>query len=504
MIQTSATTDLAPGQIAFYEAVRPPLVAQEYLLVAEQKVTGLPPSDGTPTYTLNQRFTVAAPRFTLDGSAIQSTYPPPSAVGNYADSLAHVVLMQRSLPWSRTLDDKPAGNSAPPWMAVLLCTEAELAGAAPVQRTVQKVIQPDEPDVVGPVGLVTTPEELAQGCLAIDLDDTLFATIAPQFNELPYLAHVRQVNTDGKEILGINADGWFSVIVGNRLPLTGGNHVAMLVSLEGQGTHLPGGSAVPTGGKIRLVVLASWKFETTDFNRNFIDIMQALGTRHPPDRPDDLIGIRLLQMPYVMPTVTTDAQKTVQEALDIGFVPLVTVLNDGESTVSWFRGPLTPVITKRDQYGPYQFSDHAIRYNPGDGIFDMSYAVAWQIGRLLALSDPTFSQAVYNWRIAAFRKTNLAVTRRNFVARTSDAMALPTSADALMAYDLGRASLAGFAAGKLAPAILALPQITARQRRMPAGVFPGTLSEQELAALQDADVEPLTWAMEKIFGGRRP
>jgi hypothetical protein len=252
------------------------------------------------------------------------------------------------------------------------------------------------------------------------------------------------------------------------------------------------------------VVLASWNFEATAFNRNFIDIMQALGTRHTAGKPDDLIGIRLLQMPYNMPTVSTDAQKAVKEALDIGFVPLATVLNDGEQTVSWYRGPLTPVITKRDQYGPYQFSDHAIRYDPDDGLFDMSYAVGWQIGRLLALSDPAFSQALYDWRIGQFRKTNLAVARRSFVSRTRDTVALPVAANALLAHDLGRAALTGFAASRLAPVLLSLPRVSVRERRLPAHAFPGALSEQELAALQDADVEPLAWALEKIFGGRGP
>jgi hypothetical protein len=501
-MQTQAPTDLKPGQIAFYEAVRPPLPAQDYLLVAEQTVNGLPPDQGTPTYTLNQRFTVAAPRFTLNGSAVQSTWPPPSTQGNYADSLPHVVLNQRSLPWARTLDDIPAGDDAPPWMAVLLCEESELAGAVPVRRKVADVITPGA-GVVGPVGLVTTADELQQGCLAIDLDGALFTAIAPQQNELPYLAHVREVNTDGKEILGVDADGWFAVIIGNRLPLKGAsNYTAFLVSLEGQATHLPGGSDPPTGVKIRLVVLASWTFQTTAFDRNFIDIMQALGTR--TDAAGNPIGIRLLQMPYAMPSVTTDAQKTVKEALDIGFVPLATVLNDGEHTVSWYRGPLTPVITKRDQYGPYQFSDHAIRYDPDNGLFDMSYAVAWQIGRLLALSDPAFAQAVYDWRIGQFRKTNHAVARRAFVARTSKALTLPAAPEALLAHDLGDATATRFAAAQLAPVLLALPRITVREQRLPAHVFPGALSEDELAALHEADVEPLTWALDRIFGGRGP
>jgi hypothetical protein len=232
--------------------------------------------------------------------------------------------------------------------------------------------------------------------------------------------------------------------------------------------------------------------------------MQALGTRHPPNDPTDLDGIRLLQMPYKMPTVTTPAQQAVKEALDIGFVPLATVLSDGESTVSWYRGPLVPVITKRDQYGPYQFSDHAIRYDPGNGLFDMSYAVAWQIGRLLALSDPTFSQALYDWRIGQFRKTNQAVTRRSFVARSSGTIALPDTADELLADDLGRAAATRFAASRLAPVLLSLPRISVRERRMPADVFPGVLREDEVAALHEADVEPITWAVNRIFGGGGP
>jgi hypothetical protein len=502
-IEKQIVGDLGPGQIAFYESVRPPLPAQQYRLSATQTVTGLKPDEDIPTYTLNQRFTVAAPRFTLDSSAIQSVYPPAQALGNYADALAHVVLTQRSLPWSRTLDGKPGGSSAPPWIAVLLCRTEELNGATPTRMTVQNVIEPGS-GIVGPVGLTVTAEELAQGCLAIDLDDALFGNIAPRQDELQYLAHVREVNTDGKEILGIDADGWFSVIVGNRLPLNPGPYTAILVSLEGQGTHLPGGTAVPTGGKIRLVALASWSFEVTAFNRNFLEIMQELRTRHAPGDPSDLIGIRLLQMPYKMPSVTTDAQKKVKEALDIGFVPLSTALSDGETTVSWYRGPLVPVITKRDQYGPYQFSDHAIRYDPDDGLFDMSYAVAWQIGRLLALSDPAFAQALYDWRIGDFRKTDLAVTRRRFVAQTRLALTLPSSAAALMAQDLGRTAATKFAAHDLAPILLALPHIAKREQKLPAGAFPGVLPKEALDTLKDSDVEPLEWALGRIFGAPRP
>jgi hypothetical protein len=49
-------------------------------------------------------------------------------------------------------------------------------------------------------------------------------------------------------------------------------------------------------------------------------------------------------------------------------------------------------------YAPYHYSDHAIQYDPETGIFDLSYAAAWQVGRLLALSDGAFSQSLSSWR----------------------------------------------------------------------------------------------------------
>jgi hypothetical protein len=50
---------------------------------------------------------------------------------------------------------------------------------------------------------------------------------------------VRRVNTEDKELLGQDKDGWFSVVVGNRLPVSGKKYIACLVSLEGREDLLP-------------------------------------------------------------------------------------------------------------------------------------------------------------------------------------------------------------------------------------------------------------------------
>jgi hypothetical protein len=86
------------------------------------------------------------------------------------------------------------------------------------------------------------------------------------FDDLAYLAHVREVNTGAKETLSFLADGWFSVVLANRFPLPDKSPVlalenrAYLVSLEGAQDYLPG-SAKPAANKpVRLAVLSSWSF----------------------------------------------------------------------------------------------------------------------------------------------------------------------------------------------------------------------------------------------------
>ena len=39
-----------------------------------------------------------------------------------------------------------------------------------------------------------------------------------------------------------------------------------------------------------------------------------------------------------------------------------------------------------------------MRYNPDTGMFDQSYAAAWQLGQLLALNSKQFSVGLYNWK----------------------------------------------------------------------------------------------------------
>lgn len=408
---------LAPGQMRLYCAAEPPLQAGGYWLQALQTVDGLKSQPDNNRFGVQNPFVVSGPRFRLPPQDLQCVYPPAYMTGQYEEVLAHAVLRTRTLPWVRSIDGGTAGagddaGTVPPWLALLMLYPDELGDARPKTITVAQLIDPGNPAILPPdlpdAGQLTA-DELASQLLAIDLDLAAFRAISPTLAELPLLAHVREVNTDRKEIMGMVDDGWFSVVVGNRLPLSGADNSCFLVSLEGHQDHLHG-SAPPSSQytRIRLVSLASWTFTAAAARGSFLSYMQNLCQRG---------GIDLLQPTHRPFAARPDAaQAQAREALDIGYLPLRNTTRSGEATTSWYRGPLSPVPTAPDPLGPYFYSDRAIRYDQANGLFNMAYASAWQIGQLLALSDAAFAQALFQWRIGSYQGVQAGVASRHLQA----------------------------------------------------------------------------------------
>lgn len=403
-------TPLQPGQIRFYCAAQPPLQAGGYWLQASQTVTGLKEQPANNSFGMQNPFAVDGARFRLPPQDLQLVYPPANQVGNYEEVLPHVVLRTRTLPWVRQIDGGTASagdakGGSPPWLALIMLYPDELQGAKPFTTTVERLIKPEAVNILGPS--LIDADSMAQAdkeqqLLALDVDIDVFLGISPQLEELPFLAHVREVNTDQKEIMAMVEDGWFSVVVGNRLPKTGSENTCFLVSLEGQQAHLNGGPPIdPMYTKIRLACLASWTFTAADARGSFLELMQDLAERG---------GIDLLRPSHeAFGDSLTVAQEQAKEALEIGFLPLQNLTRTGEITTSWYRGPLAPVPTTSDKLGPYFFSDRAIRYDQANGLFDMSYASAWQIGQLLALSDAAFAKSLFDWRMQSYQEQQAMV-----------------------------------------------------------------------------------------------
>lgn len=123
---------------------------------------------------------------------------------------------------------------------------------------------------------------------------------------------------------------------------------------------------------------------------------------------------------------TADAEQYARRRLHLGYTPLPYRLLSGETTYGWYRGPFVPVIAAetRDfaRDTPKTTADHALIYEPEHGLFDVSYAAAWTLGRTLALSDPDYSE-------------EMTRARRELANAAATMMALATAGPALAAAD---------------------------------------------------------------------
>lgn len=469
-----------PGYMILYDAITPPLPDGTYMASTTTEVDydGSKARNGDGRPTPQQRyFAIDGPRFALPADLVASVVPPRNGHGGFYDMLPHIALGRKTLPWERDpglprSGDKPAapvGEYAPPlddlpvpWVALLLFEEGECA--IKQHETLRDHL---------PLGVLTD--------LQVDWNTTadfvvarhsVVSSIMPSIEELKLLTHCRQVNVDYKELSAGSSDGYFSVVVSNRLPEKDKKYVACLVSVEqrwdivptdplessdvtwpvqletlaqnvrgnmvvrevltasapappppawetavhalrvgqsagpatrpatGQAAASAGAGAAHDGGTfsvrpgdipevpgvldfdVSLVLLFSWKFECSDLG-TFQDLMQALDVA-------------------MMGTVANPMHPPIT---DSGHLPMT--LHDRAGVVEHvlYRGPLVPLDLSRDEQGPYHSADQARRVMPETGVEDISYAAAFEVGRLLGMSDGRLAQELMSWRRTAFHQS---------------------------------------------------------------------------------------------------
>ena len=492
------------GHFILHSSVMPKITAGRYELRTEQ--TGLP-FEVEPETTHIQ---VAAPRYTMPTDQILSSFPPANAEGAFGDRLPQIVLKRRTLPWERN----PAGavtTSETPWLALVVLAEGEatLSTATPVRDCVTPgttLLDPDDKDV-------------EQG-LYLAVTETVVKKIFPCKDDLPLLAHVREVDVNDTELANGDDDGWLAVVLANRLPVFDEadkkpvRYMACLVNLEGQLDALP--PPLPPVPSFEFVLAQDWSVLATVNaasppdarvmgNVSLSDVVLPSAALGPASaRPEGLaaaatnktatgakIGVALdgsaaMQQPGVgqqwssatqqvaAVALDPDAKRLVRDTMAQGFrlpielyaiekvlrFPVLahwsfttnegatfeTLMQDldvgllgtvperapnapaakaapevvqtghigldhrtrrGDPTRAWYRGPCVPFPTPRDSTAKNEplalahSADQLRRVIP-DGREDLSLAAAFEIGRLMALSQLSVVSALLRFRAEQF------------------------------------------------------------------------------------------------------
>lgn len=153
----------------------------------------------------------------------------------------------------------------------------------------------------------------------------------------------------------------------------------------------------------RFPVLAHWSFTTTE-GATFEYLVQNLdhgllgtleGEQLFPDPEPGTVGA---PTPPPRPVTT--------RVLETGHLELGHRTRRGDRTAAWYRGPLVPHPTTRDQPVdgrlPLAHSADQLRRTVPDGRDDLTYAAAFEIGRLLALSQLSIVSALLRFRAEQF------------------------------------------------------------------------------------------------------
>jgi hypothetical protein len=230
--------------------------------------------------------------------------------------------------------------------------------------------------------------------------------IMPDGEDLPFLAHVRRTRDER------------AVVICNRLPKLGSPSVVHLVSVEGRYKRENNKIVLEHQGvrdedSIRLVSLKSWRFGCvagTEEKQTFTELLTRLIDLSDPNCSPSLT------IPFRghtgTPPATNDAAVAAGRYLAMGCVPLPHAMRQGNKTVSWYRGPLVPGKNTTKEFPlPIRTADQLVYYDDTYGMFDVSYAAAWELGRLLALQSKTVSIGLYRWKRTHARKLKDAETQ---------------------------------------------------------------------------------------------
>jgi hypothetical protein len=454
------------GEYRLFDRVLGPLKAGRYKLEIEQNI-------GAEEGKVSRFFNVTGPRWGLEAAEVHAVYPPRNEQDAPTNShIPFITLQRRSLPWERdlflsneTVQQYKTYNQMTddarkyPWVALLIFTEDELTDGGQLgvhkgdeglclvdsKNSIPGVFahwsqtQRDGFDIPSSMNSITVD--------AIRVNTSILRSVAPTLEEMLLLAHSRQVNPQDKEQCGSDEDGWFAVILGNRVLKPDQKYHACLVSLEGRlsenllptnpplvrnapitadpskvtsmmmaGFGLPsikgktpakGGSGVGSAPSMpsftNLVLLHHWSFNSSQTNGGFQARMEHLNVRVESSTRSNA------QAGDVIPLADIDLNRDTIEPMLLGTdsVPGLTANSylsttmhgsDGLQEDVLYRSPLVAYSEQRvvrDE--PYANSDAALAVVQELGIWDISHASAFELGRLLALGDGKFTKAMKAW-----------------------------------------------------------------------------------------------------------
>lgn len=364
------------------------------------KTVEIPPD----SFSLEYQFQVYGERFALKPGDIHSVYPPSNSIGDFSNVIPQIVLNRSTMPWERepvNITSNSDEDDCPeqiPWLAVLLFNESDqpeskIIKLLTVLQNPQDYVNESESNETVKWHQLDDAELQYEDAeiSVIDVKWQYLKYLIPDYEDLGYLAHVRQRQEGNKR----------AVVIGNRIPDSSSRWTAYLVSLEHLYTDGNQFEFCNSGDNdyVRLISLFSWSFSCKVSENNTAHFVELASKIHPYPL-QNVIPIQLNGTPKIV------------DNLQKGYVPLPHRFRTGQQTISWYHGPLLPGDNDAAFDNSISNADELVRYNESTGMFDISYAAAWELGRLLILQNRQAALELHNWKRAYTRVTNRSLAQQ--------------------------------------------------------------------------------------------
>ncbi len=389
-----ASTTTAGQEIKFIQYHQPALESGEYHIKVEQTISDtknrIP--DGIK-YNKELIFSVIGERFEpLTPQDIYAVFPPPKSLGDHSNVLPHITVNRSTLPWERYPGQTDENLT---WLILLLFRDSDFEDDddKPKLKTITlgELVARESGGKFPEYELDEVGQTADEQTSVFDIKKKYVADILPTKADLAYISHIRkaenvEVSEDETPEEAEEAKE-FATIVCSRLPQPNGTSYVHLVSIEGR--YGDDGFDFQEAGDedpIRFVSLANWSFSCVDPKQTFTEILQNLN-RTPST-----------------PRLPVNENSTAEKSLAMGYVPFPHSLREGSQTVSWYHSPLATGFHSDTYEFPAKAADELLRYDSELGLFDTSYAAAWQLGRMLTLQNSTVATRLYNWKRACAQR----------------------------------------------------------------------------------------------------
>ncbi|MCU6761187.1 Uncharacterised protein [uncultured Roseburia sp.] len=341
----------------------PGLEEGKYIAEGIQTVT-LPQKD---TFSVKKDFYVAVNTETMAVDEVFSVYPAFEQQGDFAGVLPFIVLKNKTYPWIKRWMEDINGHRVP-WTALIVVSEDEGSRETDVKYKTLKGLK--ERNVFFPY-----KEKTATCCRDDDnihiltIPKETYYSIMPDAEDLPWLAHSKFVDLSAAEDSIAKQDGWFSTVIANRfIPSSEDKTMKSTVHLVSVDGYL--NAKIPDECDfVRFISIYHWNVysEKTE-DKSFVSLVNGLAKHSGTVKDKEL-------KPHALRT--------------------------GEKTFSFYHGPLLPYHSERydEINGEEKFTaDGRMIYDSENGIFDVSYSAAFNLGRLLTLSRRSEAENIAAWR----------------------------------------------------------------------------------------------------------